>query len=277
MSAIENVIEVEGLTKQYGDLTAVNGVDLAIKQGEIFSLLGPNGAGKTTTVEILEGFRKRTYGKISVLGTDPDHGDSAWRNRLGIVHQSSQDAGDLNVSETVHHFAKYYQNPKDADEVINAVGLDDKRSSLIRNLSGGQRRRLDVALGIIGNPELLFLDEPTTGFDPEARRQFWDLIRSLQNAGTTILLTTHYLDEAEALADRVAVINHGKIVEVATPATLGNRQNALAVIKWRDGETESDKPTEFVKELSAKYQGEVPELQVIRPSLEDIYLKMIGE
>ena len=151
MSAIENVIEVEGLTKQYGDLTAVNGVDLAIKQGEIFSLLGPNGAGKTTTVEILEGFRKRTYGKISVLGTDPDHGDSAWRNRLGIVHQSSQDAGDLNVTETVHHFAKYYQNPKDADKVINAVGLDDKRSSLIRNLSGGQRRRLDVALGIIGN------------------------------------------------------------------------------------------------------------------------------
>lgn len=277
MSAIENVIEVEGLTKQYGDLTAVNGVDLAIKQGEIFSLLGPNGAGKTTTVEILEGFRKRTYGKISVLGTDPDHGDSAWRNRLGIVHQSSQDAGDLNVSETVHHFAKYYQNPKDADEVINAVGLDDKRSSLIRNLSGGQRRRLDVALGIIGNPDLLFLDEPTTGFDPEARRQFWELINSLKSAGTTILLTTHYLDEAEFLADRVAVINHGQIIEVATPTTLGNRHIALATVRWQDGELETASPTEVVRDLADKYGGEVPELQVIRPSLEDIYLKMIGE
>ena len=277
MSAIENVIEVEGLTKQYGDLTAVNGVDLAIKQGEIFSLLGPNGAGKTTTVEILEGFRKRTYGKISVLGTDPDHGDSAWRNRLGIVHQSSQDAGDLNVTETVHHFAKYYQNPKDADEVINAVGLDDKRSSLIRNLSGGQRRRLDVALGIIGNPDLLFLDEPTTGFDPEARRQFWELINSLKSAGTTILLTTHYLDEAEFLADRVAVINHGQIIEVATPTTLGNRHIALATVRWQDGELETASPTEVVRDLADKYGGEVPELQVIRPSLEDIYLKMIGE
>jgi ABC-2 type transport system ATP-binding protein len=272
-----SVVTVHGLTKQYGELNAVAGVDLTINQGEIFSLLGPNGAGKTTTVEILEGFRKRSSGSVSVLGVDPNHGDSTWRNRIGIVHQNTQAVGDLSVSEMVFHFAKYYQNPRNSDEVISAVGLDEKRGSLIRNLSGGQRRRLDVALGIIGNPELLFLDEPTTGFDPEARRQFWDLIRSLQNAGTTILLTTHYLDEAEALADRVAVINHGKIVEVATPATLGNRQNALAVIKWRDGETESDKPTEFVKELSAKYQGEVPELQVIRPSLEDIYLKMIGE
>jgi ABC-2 type transport system ATP-binding protein len=272
-----SVVTVHGLTKQYGELSAVAGVDLSINQGEIFSLLGPNGAGKTTTVEILEGFRPRTSGSVSVLGVDPNHGDSHWRNRLGIVHQNSQDAGDLNVAETVQHFAKYYQNPRRAEEVIAAVGLDEKRNSLIRNLSGGQRRRLDVALGIIGSPELLFLDEPTTGFDPEARRQFWDLIRSLQSSGTTILLTTHYLDEAEALADRVAVINRGKIVEVATPTTLGNRHNALATIKWRDGETETNKPTEFVKELSAKYQGEVPELQVIRPSLEDIYLKMIGE
>ena len=226
---------------------------------------------------LFRSFRVRSSGDVSVLGVDPNHGDSHWRNRLGIVHQNSQDAGDLNVAETVQHFAKYYQNPRRAEEVIAAVGLDEKRNSLIRNLSGGQRRRLDVALGIIGSPELLFLDEPTTGFDPEARRQFWDLIRSLQSSGTTILLTTHYLDEAEALADRVAVINRGKIVEVATPTTLGNRHNALATIKWRDGETETNKPTEFVKELSAKYQGEVPELQVIRPSLEDIYLKMIGE
>jgi len=272
-----SVVKVSALTKSYGDLTAVAGVDLEIQQGEIFSLLGPNGAGKTTTIEILEGFRKRSSGSVSVLGIDPNNGDSKWRNRLGIVHQNSQDAGELSVTETVSHFAKYYQSPRDFDEVISAVGLNEKRGSLIRNLSGGQRRRLDVALGIIGNPELLFLDEPTTGFDPEARRQFWDLIRSLQNAGTTILLTTHYLDEAEALADRVAVINHGKIIEVATPATLGNRQSAFAIVKWRDGESEVANPTEFIKELSSKYQGEVPELQVIRPSLEDIYLHMIGE
>ena len=272
-----SVVKVHGLTKQYGELNAVAGVDLIIEPGEIFSLLGPNGAGKTTTVEILEGFRPRSSGSVSVLGVDPNDGDSTWRNRLGIVHQNSQDAGDLSVVETVHHFAKYYRNSRDADEVISAVGLDEKRGSLIRNLSGGQRRRLDVALGIIGNPELLFLDEPTTGFDPEARRQFWDLIKSLQHAGTTILLTTHYLDEAEALADRVAVINRGKIVEVATPATLGNRQNALALVKWRDGESESNQPTEFIKELAAKYHGEIPELQVIRPSLEEIYLRMIGE
>ena len=272
-----SAVIVNDLIKSYGDLAAVAGVDLTINQGEIFALLGPNGAGKTTTVEILEGFRERSSGNVSVLGIDPNNGDSTWRNRIGIVHQSSQDAGDLSVGETVHHFAKYYESSRDADEVISAVGLDEKRGSLIRNLSGGQRRRLDVALGIIGNPELLFLDEPTTGFDPEARRQFWDLIRSLKNAGTTILLTTHYLDEAEALADRVAVINYGKIIEIATPATLGNRQSALALIKWRDGESEVPNPTEFVKELSAKYGGEVPELQVIRPSLEDIYLRMIGE
>jgi len=272
-----SIVTVYGLTKQYGELNAVSGVDLTINQGEICALLGPNGAGKTTTVEILEGFRTRSSGNVTVLGIDPNDGDSVWRNRIGVVHQNSQDAGDLSVAETVHHFAKYYQNPRNADEVISAVGLDEKRGSLIRRLSGGQRRRLDVALGIIGNPELLFLDEPTTGFDPEARRQFWELIRSLQKAGTTILLTTHYLDEAEALADRVAVINHGKILEVATPATLGNRQNALAIIKWRDGQTETDRPTEFVQELAEKYRGEVPELQVIRPSLEDIYLRMIGE
>ena len=272
-----SVVTVHGLTKQYDEINAVAGVDLTINQGEIFSLLGPNGAGKTTTVEILEGFRARSSGDVSVLGVDPNNADSAWRNRIGIVHQNNQTAGDLHVLETLQHFAKYYQNPKNPEEVLSAVGLIDKRNALIRNLSGGQRRRLDVALGIIGNPELLFLDEPTTGFDPEARRQFWDLIKSLQNSGTTILLTTHYLDEAEALADRVAVINHGKIVEIATPATLGNRQYAKAIIKWRDGEFETDAPTEFIRNLSDKYQGEVPELQVIRPSLEDIYLKMIGE
>lgn len=271
------VVSVRGLKKRYGDLHAVDGVDLDIQRGEIFSLLGPNGAGKTTTIEILEGFRNRDSGEVSVLGVDPALGDSSWRDRLGIVHQSSQDAGDLNVKETISHFAEYYSKPRDVEEVITAVGLAEKEKSLIRNLSGGQRRRLDVALGIIGNPELLFLDEPTTGFDPEARRQFWDLIRSLKSEGASIILTTHYLDEAEFLSERVAVIAHGTLVEIATPQTLGNRHNAKARVIWRDGEEETAKPTKVVNELAMKYQGEIPELQVIRPSLEDIYLHMIGE
>jgi ABC-2 type transport system ATP-binding protein len=271
------VVSVRGLKKRYGDLHAVDGVDLDIQRGEIFSLLGPNGAGKTTTIEILEGFRNRDSGEVSVLGVDPALGDSSWRDRLGIVHQSSQDAGDLNVKETISHFAEYYSKPRDVEEVITAVGLAEKEKSLIRNLSGGQRRRLDVALGIIGNPELLFLDEPTTGFDPEARRQFWDLIRSLKSEGASIILTTHYLDEAEFLSERVAVIAHGTLVEIATPQTLGNRHNAKARVIWRDGEEETAEPTKVVNELAMKYQGEIPELQVIRPSLEDIYLHMIGE
>ena len=273
----EVVVQVRGLKKCYGDLRAVEGLSLDIQRGEIFSLLGPNGAGKTTTIEILEGFRNRDSGEVSVLGVDPARGDSAWRDRLGIVHQSSQDAGDLSVQETIAHFAEYYSKPRDVDEVITAVGLAEKEKSLIRNLSGGQRRRLDVALGIIGNPELLFLDEPTTGFDPEARRQFWELIRSLRSEGTSIILTTHYLDEAEFLADRVAVIAHGQLMEVATPQTLGNRHNAKAKVLWRDGEVETSEPTKIVSELATKYQDEIPELQVIRPSLEDIYLHMIGE
>ena len=271
------VVSVRGLKKRYGDLHAVDGVDLDIQRGEIFSLLGPNGAGKTTTIEILEGFRNRDSGEVSVLGVDPALGDSSWRDRLGIVHQSSQDAGDLNVKETISHFAEYYSKPRDVEEVITAVGLAEKEKSLIRNLSGGQRRRLDVALGIIGNPELLFLDEPTTGFDPEARRQFWDLIRSLKSEGASIILTTHYLDEAEFLSERVAVIAHGTLVEIATPQTLGNRHNAKARVIWRDGEEETAEPTKVVNKLATKYQGEIPELQVIRPSLEDIYLHMIGE
>ena len=273
----EVVVQVRGLKKSYGDLRAVDGVNIDIQRGEIFSLLGPNGAGKTTTIEILEGFRNRDSGEVSVLGVDPARGDSAWRDRLGIVHQSSQDAGDLSVQETIAHFAEYYSKPRDVDEVITAVGLAEKEKSLIRNLSGGQRRRLDVALGIIGNPELLFLDEPTTGFDPEARRQFWELIRSLRSEGTSIILTTHYLDEAEFLADRVAVIAHGQLMEIATPQTLGNRHNAKAKVLWRDGEVETSEPTKIVSELATKYQDEIPELQVIRPSLEDIYLHMIGE
>jgi len=280
---MSSVIQVRGLKKSYGSLAAVAGIDLDIKEGEIFSLLGPNGAGKTTTVEILEGFRDRDSGEVKVLGVDPaEKGTPArlWRDRIGIVLQSTQDSGDTTVSETVFHFSKYYSNSKDPLQVIHAVGLEDKAKSLVRDLSGGQRRRLDVALGIIGSPELLFLDEPTTGFDPEARRSFWALIQSLRSSGTTILLTTHYLDEAEALADRVAVINKGQIIEISTPTLLGGRSTSLASVTWRTStgmRTEkSDNPTAFVQKLSSEFGGEVPELQVTRPSLEDIYLEMIG-
>ena len=278
-----SLIEVKDLKKSYGDVHAVRGVDLEITQGEIFSLLGPNGAGKTTTVEILEGFRTRDSGSVSVLGFDPQtrgHESRLWRDRIGIVLQSSADAGDLTVLETIDHFSGYYSNPRNVDEVIHSVGLVEKENALIRNLSGGQRRRLDVALGIIGNPELLFLDEPTTGFDPEARRSFWALIQTLRSDGTTILLTTHYLDEAEALADRVAVINNGVIIEVSTPTELGGRATSQATVTWRDGDIvkseRSDNPTELVAKLSSHFGGEVPELVVSRPSLEDIYLEMIG-
>jgi ABC-2 type transport system ATP-binding protein len=278
-----SVIEVRGLKKSYDQVHAVRGLDLSIAQGEIFALLGPNGAGKTTTVEILEGFRSRDAGEVSILGFDPKtqgHAAREWRNRIGIVLQSAADAGDLTVIETVEHFSGYYSNPRKVDEVIAAVGLEEKSSALIRNLSGGQRRRLDVALGIIGSPELLFLDEPTTGFDPEARRAFWALIQQLRGTGTTILLTTHYLDEAEALADRVAVINNGLIIEVSSPAELGGRATSKAVVSWRDGnqvKTEAtDNPTSVVTRLTSQFGGEIPELTVTRPSLEDIYLTMIG-
>jgi ABC-2 type transport system ATP-binding protein len=278
-----SIIEVKGLTKSYGDVHAVRGIDLNIEQGEIFSILGPNGAGKTTTVEILEGFRTRDSGTVSVLGFDPNtrgHQSREWRNQIGIVLQTSGDAGDLTVFETINHFHGYYSNPRDVDEVIDSVGLKEKEDALIRNLSGGQRRRLDVALGIIGNPELIFLDEPTTGFDPEARRAFWSLIKSLRSDGATIVLTTHYLDEAEALADRVAVINKGVIVEISTPSELGGRATSQATVQWRDGNQikseKTDNPTAVVAALSAHFSGEVPELVVTRPSLEDIYIEMIG-
>ena len=287
--ANESAIFVRGLKKTYtskanGSKNAVAGIDLDVSRGEIFAILGPNGAGKTTTVEILEGYRNRDSGEVKVLGQDPAKlgNDSwAWRNRIGIVLQSTNDSQDLSVAETVHHFANYYSNPRDPEAVIHEVGLTDKAMARIQTLSGGQRRRLDVALGIIGNPEILFLDEPTTGFDPEARRAFWDLIRKLRDEGTTILLTTHYLDEAEALADRVAVIVDGKILEVSTPENLGGRNTAKARISWLEHglkqEIESDFPAAEVVKLSARFGGEVPELTVIRPSLEDIYLKMIGQ
>jgi len=277
------VIEVKGLVKSYGDFTAVAGINLAIEAGEIFALLGPNGAGKTTTVEILAGFRPADSGLVSVLGFDPatkGAAGRAWRNRIGIVLQTASDAGSFKVREIVKHFSTFYANPRDVDQVIEAVGLTAKRDSLVLELSGGQRRRLDVALGIIGNPELLFLDEPTTGFDPEARRAFWSLIRDLKAGGTTILLTTHYLDEAEELADRVAVITAGKIIEVSTPVLLGGRSTAKATVSWMGPagiqSEESDNPTAVVTKLAAQFNGEIPELTITRPSLEDIYLKMIG-
>ena len=280
---MNHAIKVRGLKKSYDGKNAVNGIDLDVVQGEIFAILGPNGAGKTTTVEILEGYRDRDSGDVTVLNLDPEHLGSqsiSWRNRIGIVLQSTSDAGDLSVSETIHHFAQYYSNPKNPDAVITLVGLDEKRDDRVHNLSGGQRRRLDVALGIIGSPEILFLDEPTTGFDPEARRAFWGLIRTLKAEGTTILLTTHYLDEAEELADRVAVINHGKIVEIATPATLGGRHLAKATISWKEKDQLQTKlslnPTADIQELSKNFDGDIPELTVTRPTLEDVYITMIG-
>jgi len=276
----DEAVRVRGLVKRYPDKVAVNGVDLEIHRGEVFALLGPNGAGKTTTTEILEGYRRADEGEVSVLGVDPARGNRQWRARLGIVAQTSRDEAELSVAELVNHFAGYYPAPRDPDEVIAAVGLEEKRRTRTRKLSGGQRRRLDVALGVIGNPELLFLDEPTTGFDPEARRQFWTLIENLRTEGTTILLTTHYLDEAEHLADRVGVIASGRMVEVATPETLGGRGARTARGSWLspDGmrEVRTNEPTAEVARLMEQYGGEVPELEVRRPSLEDIYLELIG-
>jgi len=271
---------IRGLRKSYGETTAVDGVDLDISHGEVFALLGPNGAGKTTTVEILEGYRRRDGGEVAVLGTDPSEGGREWRSRIGIVLQNNADASELSVREMIRHFSTYYPNPRDPDEVIEAVGLTKKAGAKLRQLSGGQRRRVDVALGIIGNPELIFLDEPTTGFDPEARRQFWHLISSLAHSGTTILLTTHYLDEAEALANRVGVIAAGRIRAVDAPAELGGRATAKATVSWLapDGRrsVQTDTPTRVVAELAGRFSGEIPELAVTRPSLEDIYLSMIG-
>jgi ABC-2 type transport system ATP-binding protein len=279
----EPAVLVRGLRKQYHGVTAVHDIDLDIRRGEIFALLGPNGAGKTTTVEILEGYRDRTAGEVAVLGADPARRGQAgrrWKARIGIVLQSSANLPPLTVAETLRHFARYYPRPRDPDQVLASLGLTDQAQARPGQLSGGQRRRLDVALGILGRPELLFLDEPTTGFDPEARRQFWALIRGLSGDGTTILLTTHYLDEAEALADRVAVIAGGAIVATGTPDTLGGRQAAPATVSWRDPDGPRSvptlSPTTVIADLSARCGGEIPGLTVSRPTLEDVYLNMIG-
>jgi ABC-2 type transport system ATP-binding protein len=277
---MQTPIAVSGLTKTYGTHTAVDALDLHIESGEVFALLGPNGAGKTTTVEILEGFRARDGGQVSVLGEDPSTAGLAWRDRIGMVLQSSTGLDLITPREALASTAKVYRRPRDVDEVIAAVGLQEKADVRIAQLSGGQRRRLDVALGIVGSPELLFLDEPTTGFDPQARRDFWGLISSLAQDGTTILLTTHYLDEAEQLADRVGVIAAGRLLALDTPANLGGRASRQATVTWEEaGERQTartDTPAGFVAQLARRFGGEVPALTVTRPSLEDTYLSLIA-
>ena len=297
------MIEVRGLEKAYGKRVALAGVDLTVEAGEVFALLGPNGAGKTTTVEILEGFRARSGGDVKVLGVDPARGDAAWRARIGIVLQTTGAFEELTVAEVVSHFACFYPRPRPADAVIDAVGLTAQRAVRSSELSGGQKRRLDIALGLVGDPELLFLDEPTTGLDPVARRQTWDLVRSLAAGGKTVLLTTHYLDEAEALADRAAVIAAGRVIATGRPRELGGRHDAEAEVRFRRagalaeralpelGESIAEtgglctvktaQPTRTVAALTAWAAAagvaELPELTVMRPSLEQIYLDMIAD
>ncbi|MGW6272310.1 ABC transporter ATP-binding protein [Streptomyces sp. NPDC055060] len=274
-------VDVRGLRKRYGEVTAVDGIDLAVRHGEVFGILGPNGAGKSTTVEILQGNRARDGGEVRVLGSDPATAGRAWRSRVGNVWQDESAPVELTVCETVRQFARYYPRPRDPQDVIALVGLQEKAASRVKSLSGGQRRRLDVALGVIGDPELLLLDEPTTGFDPDARRQFWGLIRRLADEGTTIVLTTHYLEEAEALAHRLAVIAGGRVVAEGEPAALRRRHGTEATVEWTDpdgtprGERTAT-PTRTVAELTARFDGEIPGLRVNRPSLEDVYLRLTG-
>ncbi|MGW1072440.1 ABC transporter ATP-binding protein [Streptomyces sp. NPDC002537] len=277
----DTAVRVRGLRKAYRGRPAVDGLDLEIRRGEIFGILGPNGAGKSTTVEILEGHRERDGGAVAVLGEDPGRAGREWRARIGIVAQREGATGELTVAETLRHYARYFPAPRDPDEVIGLVGLTERRDARVSALSGGQRRRVDVAVGVVGRPELLFLDEPTTGFDPAARRQFWGLIRSLADDGTTIVLTSHYLDEVEALAGRLAVVVKGKVVAEGDPASLGGRATAGAVVTWQgpDGprSVRTDSPTAVVAQLATRFGGEVPELTVGRPSLEDVYLGLIKE
>ncbi|WP_336852572.1 ABC transporter ATP-binding protein [Sinomonas albida] len=273
-------VRVRGLRKEYGDLTAVAGIDLDIARGETFALLGPNGAGKSTTVEILEGYRHRTAGEVSVLGSDPAHARLGWKARLGIVLQTTGESGQYTVREQLAHFARFYPNPRNVEDVIAAVGLEKQAKTRIGKLSGGQQRRVDVALAIVGRPELLFLDEPTTGFDPEARREFWKLIEELKVEGTTILLTTHYLDEAARLGDRGGVIVGGRLVAVGHIGELGGADARVPVVRWRDEsgavrEERTQRPAELVVDLARRFGGEPRELEVIRPSLEDVYLGLV--
>jgi len=276
---VSAAVEVRGLSKSYGRRPAVRDLDLDVGYGEIFAILGPNGAGKTTTVEILEGNRRRDSGEVLVLGEDPGRAGRQWRARIGIVLQEVSDAGMLTVGETVRMFAACYGTARAPADVLELVGLTHASRSRVRTLSGGQRRRLDVALGIIGRPELVFLDEPTTGFDPEARQQFWELIRLLAADGTTIVLTTHYLEEAAALADRVAVIADGNVVAVDSPTRLTRHVDTAATVRWMEGghvhEERTEFPTELIRQRS-RVGAELAQLTVTRPSLEDAYLHLIG-
>jgi ABC-2 type transport system ATP-binding protein len=277
---VNPAVQVHGLSKAYRHIQAVKDLDLIVEYGEIFAILGPNGAGKSTTIEILEGHRQSDSGYVRVLGEDPGAADRTWRSRIGIVLQEVSDAGMLTVAETVEMFAKCYGTARLTDDVLGLVGLSPESRSKVRTLSGGQRRRLDVALGIINFPELLFLDEPTTGFDPEARRRFWDLIKVLAADGTTIVLTTHYLEEAAELADRVAVIAAGRVVAVDSPQNLIGYVNSAATVRWRDGdhvhEVQTDHPTDLIRKWSAD-GTELTELTVSRPTLEEAYLQLIGQ
>jgi ABC-2 type transport system ATP-binding protein len=277
----DSVVEVQNLQKTYrGGFAALRGVSFDIRRGETFALLGPNGAGKSTAIEILEGYRDRTGGEVRVLGTDPHKGGLAWKARLGIVLQNTGEAPTATVREMLTHFASFYPSPRSVDETIEAVGLAEKATTSLRKLSGGQRRRVDVALGIIGRPELLFLDEPTTGFDPEARRQFWELIRGLQDEGTTILLTTHYLDEAAALSARAAILVAGRLASYGPIDELGGASARVPIVRWQDAgrlrEERTERPGELVASIVAG-GGEPERLEVVRPSLEDIYLSFLGD
>jgi ABC-2 type transport system ATP-binding protein len=274
------VVSVRGLTKSYGDFDALKGIEFEIHAGEVFGLLGPNGAGKTTTIEILEGYRKRGAGEVKVLGADPESAGLGWRGRIGVVLQSSAMYETLTVAEQLTQFAGYYDHPRPVDEVIGLIGLEEKRDTRARRLSGGQRRRLDLGLALIGDPELIFLDEPTTGFDPGARRRAWETIRSLSDLGKTILLTTHYLDEVEQLADRLAVLREGRIVASGTVQELIGDAPATEIRYRRNGEfvvVETDEPTRVLHELTeaAIQRGEELEgLEVRKPSLEEVYLSL---
>jgi ABC-2 type transport system ATP-binding protein len=291
-------VHVRGLVKTYSGVRAVNGIDLDIRRGEIFALLGPNGAGKTTTVEILEGYRTRDGGEVAVLGYDPGRQRGPLKRRIGIVLQSTGVEPYLTVAETIRMYAGFYPDPRPVDVVIGLVGLEEKRNSRVNKLSGGQQRRLDVAIALAGNPELLFLDEPTTGFDPSARREAWEVIKNLATLGKTVLLTTHYMDEAQYLANRVAVISAGRIVAEGDPATLANRELARARIRYRvpegatppaglTGPTAADGFTEFSPDdvtvalhqltgWALDHQIRLDGLEVSRPSLEDVYLSLTG-
>ncbi len=276
-------VQISALTKSYGNKQVLQGLDLTVPAGTVLSLLGPNGAGKTTTVEILQGLRHRDGGTVSILGEDPGRASRAWRARIGVVSQTSADFKDLTVTEAVGHVARFFSHPADVAKTIDRVGLSDDARTRAARLSGGRRRRLDVALAIIGRPELLFLDEPTTGFDPEARHVFWDLVKDLRTDGTTVLLTTHYLDEAAQLADQVAIILGGRVVEYGTPEALARQAGSQCTVSWIENGVERTEPTTAptavirgLMDRATGPDGEIPGLRVHTPSLEDHYLELVS-